>query len=316
MERKIRDLLVGSTGFVGSNLILKHDFWGCCHSLNVGNYYDAGPDLCVYAGVPSMMFIANDNPEEDYHIMENARENLRKICPKKTVLISTIAVYDKAAGLYENDDIVTENLTAYGRNRLQLEEWVKEDFDDTHIIRLPALYGVHMKKNFIYDIHEMIPYMLTRERYEILCGDAPGIGKCYREGKKDYYIFENLNSDKGKKEVRTFFEGYKFNALSFTDHRSKYQFYNLDRLWADIRIAVRKGIRTANLFPEPVSAKEVYSAYKGNDGWNNILPVKPYSYDLYTMHAGAFGGEGNYIMDKDAVLDDLLFFLRSWKHED
>ena len=87
-----RDLLVGSTGFVGGNLRAKHTFAAVCHSSDIAAQYGTQPDLCVYAGVPAAMFLANADPEADMEVMRTARENLRKIAPKSLVLISSIAV--------------------------------------------------------------------------------------------------------------------------------------------------------------------------------------------------------------------------------
>ena len=55
----MRDLLVGSTGFVGGNLIKSHGFYGVCHSIDIKGFYGMKPDLCVYAGIPAAMFLAN-----------------------------------------------------------------------------------------------------------------------------------------------------------------------------------------------------------------------------------------------------------------
>ena len=57
-----RDLLVGSTGFVGGNLRAKHTFAAVCHSSDIAAQYGTQPDLCVYAGVPAAMFLANADP--------------------------------------------------------------------------------------------------------------------------------------------------------------------------------------------------------------------------------------------------------------
>ena len=136
-----RDLLVGSTGFVGGNLRAKHTFAAVCHSSDIAAQYGTQPDLCVYAGVPAAMFLANADPEADMEVMRTVRENLRKIAPKSLVLISSIAVFADSRGRCEGDAPDTDGLPAYGRNRLQLEQWVREDFNDALIVRLPALYG-------------------------------------------------------------------------------------------------------------------------------------------------------------------------------
>ena len=167
-----RDLLVGSTGFVGGNLRAKHTFAAVCHSSDIAAQYGTQPDLCVYAGVPAAMFLANADPEADMEVMHTARENLRKIAPKSLVLISSIAVFADSRGRCEDDTPDTDGLPAYGRNRLQLEQWVREDFNDALIVRLPALYGAGLKKNFLFDLHTITPAMLKPEKYNELAAKS------------------------------------------------------------------------------------------------------------------------------------------------
>ena len=47
--------------------------------------------------------------------------------------------------------------------------------------------------------------------------------------------------------LREFFAGNDFNALAFTDSRSRYQFYHLARLWQDVQTALQNGLTTLNL---------------------------------------------------------------------
>lgn len=44
-------ILVGSTGFVGSNLTLQMRFDACFHSADIECAFDMRPGLCVYAGM-------------------------------------------------------------------------------------------------------------------------------------------------------------------------------------------------------------------------------------------------------------------------
>lgn len=91
------DLLVGSTGFVGGNLAAKHTFTAACHSSDIAARYGTRPDLCVYAGVPAAMFLANANPEADLAVMRAARENIRRIAPQQLVLIPVLPCWQTAA---------------------------------------------------------------------------------------------------------------------------------------------------------------------------------------------------------------------------
>ena len=45
-----RTVLVGSTGFVGGNLLASHAFDAACHSTDVAGQFGKDNDLVVYAG--------------------------------------------------------------------------------------------------------------------------------------------------------------------------------------------------------------------------------------------------------------------------
>ena len=90
-------------------------------------------------------YLANNNPEKDMKLIYEAQKNITQINPKKLVLISTIDVFKKAIDVYENSEINKENLHPYGLNRYKLECWVRENYKDALIIRLPALFGKNIK---------------------------------------------------------------------------------------------------------------------------------------------------------------------------
>lgn len=108
--------------------------------------------------------------------MAAARENLRQIAPKQLVLISSIAVYADSRGKDEQSPMTPDGLPAYGRNRLQLERWVREDYPHALIVRLPALYGIGLKKNFLFDLHTITPAMLKPENIPNLHKNPPWYG--------------------------------------------------------------------------------------------------------------------------------------------
>ena len=67
------DLLVGSTGFVGGNLMASHTFDAAYHSTDVAEGFGCSNELVVYAGVPAAMFLANQDPAADLAVMAAAR---------------------------------------------------------------------------------------------------------------------------------------------------------------------------------------------------------------------------------------------------
>ena len=138
--------LVGYTGFVGSNILKKENFDYLFNSKNIKDSFGLNPDLLVYAGVGSEMFLANNHPEKDLEQINDAINNIKQINPKKVVLISTIAVYDNYNN-HDEDSLIISKL-AYGSHRHILERFIMENYTDYLIIRLPALFGTNIKKNF------------------------------------------------------------------------------------------------------------------------------------------------------------------------
>jgi nucleoside-diphosphate-sugar epimerase len=144
--------LIGYTGFVGSNLIKQHYFHKKYNSSNINEIQNEKFNLIVCAGVSGTKWIANKYPDEDLKKIRKLLSNLSRVKCKKFILISTVDVYRKPHNVYENTPIETEGLHHYGKNRVLVEEFVKENFQDYHIIRLPAIYGDNIKKNFVFDL--------------------------------------------------------------------------------------------------------------------------------------------------------------------
>lgn len=307
----IKELLVGSTGFVGKNIAYNHNFSALCHSTDITNYYQSQPELCIYAGIPSAMYLANNAPEKDLSVIKNAMENIRQIKPKKLVLISTIAVYKDSRNKYEEDATLCDSLSAYGYNRLLLEEWVKNEYENALIVRLPALYGIGQKKNFLYDLHVITPAMLTPSKYKELAANSKIIAKGYSYSNDSGYY--KLNGQIDSKLLKDCFSAMPFNALNFTDSRSKFQFYNLSRLYKDITLAIKANLSYLNLTPPPISAREIYETVTGKQDWENELQSPPFDYDLRSHYSELFGGDkSGYLSTKDYVLSDICKFMKAW----
>ncbi len=305
-----KDLLVGSTGFVGQNLIKSHHFTNLCHSTDVCEQFGSNPDLCVYAGVPSAMFLANTNPKADLEIIEKAFANIEKINPKKLVLISTIAVYDDSRAKNENSTIDASALPAYGKNRLKLEREVRKKYSDVLVVRLPALYGIALKKNFIYDLLTITPAMLKEDKYLKLSEKNELVRDSYKQADNGFYKLKEVYD---KKALKSFFEKNDFNALAFTDSRSRFQFYSLSHLWNDISKALEFGITMLNITTPPVSALEVYKAVTGKSDWKNELAKPPFDYDLRSIHADKFGGKDGYLYSLEEELAEIKEFMTEQK---
>lgn len=301
------EMLVGYTGFVGSNLKKTHKFDGLYDSKNVSESYGKEPDLLVYSGVPAQKFLANKEPEKDFEIIQNAIHNIKQINPKEIVLISTIDIYKNPVDVNEDTIIETDNLQPYGYNRFYLEKWVIENIQNHLIVHLPGLYGENIKKNFIYDLIHVIPSMLTEEKYEELVNKDDLIKDYYEKQENGFYKVKNL-TDTEKEKLKEYFNQIGFSALNFTDSRGKFQFYHLKYLWKHIELARKNKLKVLNLATEPVSIAEVYKYIKKQEFVNEIAQNIP-NYNFKTKYDKLFDGKDGYIFDKKFVLEDIKKFV-------
>ena len=303
--------LVGYTGFVGSNLYAKGDFDAVYNSQNIEEAYGTNPELLIFAGLRAEKYLANSNPQKDMKLVLDAEKNISKISPKKLVLISTIDVFKVPKDVNENSEIDLEHLHAYGYNRYQLELWAREKYPDALIIRLPGLFGKNIKKNFIYDFINVIPFMLKEEVFGELMYREPELKKYYHLQDNGFYRV-NILVETEKEKLKKMFWNLGFSALNFTDSRSKYQFYDLGRLWDDMNIALSHDIKLWHPATEPVSAGELYRYLTGEE-FINELSGKPADYDYRTIYGEIFGGTNGYICCKEEIVNKIKEFIWSEK---
>lgn len=302
-------ILVGYTGFVGSNIALHCNFDYYYNSVNITEAYGTNPDLLVYAGVPAQKFMANKFPEKDMGFINDAIDNIKKINPKKIVLISTIDVYNSPISVNESTVINVDENEPYGRNRFLLEKWVMDNFDDYLIVRLPALYGRNIKKNFIYDLIHIIPSMLKEEKFNELCNKNDFIKGYYENQGNGFYVLKQIRKDE-ENDLKDYFNTIGFSALNFTDSRGTFQFYNLSYLWDHICIALKNDIKILNLATEPIKVSDVYKYVMGSEFCNECTSVIP-AYDYKSIHANLFNGKDGYLFNKEFILKDIKEFIDS-----
>jgi hypothetical protein len=148
-----RSALVGHTGFVGGTLAQAAPFGTLVNSRNTDDLRGKHFDLLVCAGVSAVKWMANKAPEADRAGIARLRDALAGSTVEEFVLISTIDVYpDPASGADEAASIDPAAHLAYGRHRLELEQWVAAHFPKVRVIRLPALFGAGLRKNALYDL--------------------------------------------------------------------------------------------------------------------------------------------------------------------
>jgi len=112
----------------------------CYNSKNIEEIKGKEFDLVVCAATTAVKWKSNKNPREDYQAIIELIKCLDTIRFNKFVLVSTSSVYDNPAD------------KGYGRNRLYLENHLRNRHHNVHIVRLPSLFGRHLRKNVIYDL--------------------------------------------------------------------------------------------------------------------------------------------------------------------
>lgn len=145
--------LIGYSGFVGSNLRTQETYTDFFNSANFRELSGRAFNEVTCAGISAVKWLANKEPEKDWAGIRALLDVLETVRIRRFVLISTIDVYpDPSKALAE--DAVLEGLSnhSYGSHRLAIEKWVSERFEDHLIVRLPALFGPGLKKNYLYDL--------------------------------------------------------------------------------------------------------------------------------------------------------------------
>ena len=103
------------------------------------------------------------------------------------------------------------------------------------------------------------------------------------------------------------------NCLHMINPLSSFQWYPLSRLKYDIEIAEKHDLKLVNLFTEAVTNRAIIDyLFKekivGSEAGSEV------HYDLYTKYARLFGGNGNYIMSSNQVLEEIKKYILSQRN--
>ena len=96
----------------------------------------------------------------------------------------------------------------------------------------------------------------------------------------------------------------------------RFQYYFLDRLWADLERAREAGLRLLNVAATPVRTAEIaerfFPRWRLGDGGGKPAG----SYDFRSVHAGLWGGADGYLYSHEDTLADLGVWLERWRGAD
>jgi hypothetical protein len=151
----VNKILIGSTGFIGMNLQKFIDFNFKYNSTNLDDISFA-PDNCnlFLCCLPATKWMINKNPGLDLENAINIFSKLKNKEYNKIFLFSTIDVYQNTELFADETTTPVFKNLGYGHNRYIFEDLISQNlqYNSIKILRLPGLYGPHLKKNIIFDI--------------------------------------------------------------------------------------------------------------------------------------------------------------------
>lgn len=311
------DAIIGHTGFVGGMLAQQHSFSDHFNTSNISDLVDREFETLVCAAAPGSMFAANREPQRDREQITELIDNLTKVQARRFILISSIAVLADFAGCDDEGSTSFQEDLAYGRHRRALEAFVEQTFEGSLVVRLPALFGCGLRKNFIFDLLNPIPTLLTETKLQSL---LMVLDSRLSEQLKQFYSPDPatgmlkldrtaLDADPMRVSLDQAVIAHGFAATQFHNPETTYQYYNMNRLWSDIGIALQAGLSHIHLVSEPLKAARIYHRLIGR-----AMPesgARVHSEDMRTRHAELWGKRGPYLEDADAVLDQLAGFFAS-----
>ena len=314
------DAIIGYTGFVGGNLARQAGFDFSYNSSNISDIKGKKFGLLVCAGARAEKWLINADPAADIMNLNAMIECLREVSAERLVLISTVDVYDRTSGVDEETPVIPERSEPYGRNRYYLEHFARSNFDNCLTVRLPALFGRGLKKNFIYDLSHIAPKIIMKAKFEELCSkcasprDAEALKTAYRQGADLNYKLDPKLESGGVEPLETILKKFDFTSLSFTHKDSRFQFYWLENLWADIKKALASGVKLVNFATEPLGAAELARECLGIE-FDNLTVKPPFNYDIKTVHADLYGGGNGYMYEKREIIKQLKLYFKNLKTE-
>lgn len=109
-------------------------------------------DLLVCAGLPAEKWRANMDPMADWANMSQLAQILGSVRAERSILISTVDVFQPAIGVDETSTPDLAGEGAYGSHRAWFEFFFRAQFRNALILRLPGLFAADVRKNLVHDL--------------------------------------------------------------------------------------------------------------------------------------------------------------------
>ena len=159
---------------------------------------------------------------------------------------------------------------------------------------------VNVDENTVIDTTGLHPYGAHRYRLEQTVREAhPGalivrLPGLFGPGLKKNVVFDLLHD----------------NNVDRIHEDGTFQYYNVRRLWADVTVALDRGLEQVNLSSAPIRTGDLARRAFGLD-FHNRPDVTPGSYDMRTVHASAFGETGVYTHSQERTLTEMAEFVQA-----
>ena len=131
--------LIGSRGLFGNEICKFYTPTLVYNSNNINDLVQDEFDLVICAAPSANRRTAQADPSADAANVDRIIASLSAQRIQRVVLIGTI-------------DAVVNPDTAYGQNRLRLENFVKQEFQRHYVLRFGNIVGAGIKKNVLFDL--------------------------------------------------------------------------------------------------------------------------------------------------------------------
>lgn len=151
-------LLIGNTGLIGTTLkdTIKFDYEFNSKNLEelLSLPIDTSQAELYLACLPATKWLVNQDPQADLNNIFKILNIITKREYGNIILYSTIDVYNNVPLEANEDYEISITAPSYGSNRYLFENLIKTTvkYKNLLVLRLPALFGKHIKKNIIYDL--------------------------------------------------------------------------------------------------------------------------------------------------------------------
>lgn len=179
---KIKVIIIGSNGFIGSNLVKyldkkRYDIWKCdvisnnnpkyfsINTLNTNfdDVFKEGFDVCINCSGAADVPASLKNPFFDYRLntdnvfkMLDSIKNFSPLC--KFINLSSAAVYGNPEVLPIKEDSRLKPVSPYGWHKLHAENICREFFEvfgiETISLRIFSAYGEGIRKQLLWDVYQ------------------------------------------------------------------------------------------------------------------------------------------------------------------